>query len=46
MSWPTTPANESDVAQIDDLLHGKEEVVYGDGGYTGAHQHTRCKNIR
>lgn len=32
----TTPANESDVSQIDELLHGKEEVVHGDAGYTGA----------
>jgi IS5 family transposase len=32
----TTAANESDVAQIDDLLHGKEEVIHGDAGYTGA----------
>ncbi len=32
----TTPANESDVEQIDDLLHGKEEVVYADSGYRGA----------
>ena len=23
----TTPANEADVEQVDDLLHGKEEVV-------------------
>jgi transposase, IS5 family len=35
----TTPANESDVAQIDQLLHGKEKVVHGDAGYIGAHQH-------
>lgn len=32
----TTPANESDVAQIDQLLHGQEETVHGDAGYTGA----------
>ena len=32
----TTPANESDVAQIDDLLHGKEETIHGDAGYLGA----------
>ena len=41
----TTPAHESDVEQIDYLLHGKEKVVYGDSGYTGAHLHTRRKNI-
>ena len=32
----TTPANESDVAQVDQLLHGKEKVVHGDAGYIGA----------
>ena len=42
----TTPAHESDVAQIDDLLHGREEVVYGDSGYTGAQHHIRRKKLR
>jgi len=32
----TTPANESDVAQVAALLHGKEEQVYADSGYRGA----------
>jgi IS5 family transposase len=32
----TTPANESDVAQVDLLLHGKETTVHADAGYTGA----------
>jgi len=32
----TTPANEADVEQIADLLHGKEKVVHADAGYTGA----------
>lgn len=32
----TTAANESDVAQIEDLLHGEEELVHGDAGYLGA----------
>jgi IS5 family transposase len=35
----TTPANESDVAQIDDLLHGKEETIHGDAGYLGAQEY-------
>jgi IS5 family transposase len=35
----TTPANESDVAQVDQLLHGKEKVVHGDAGYIGAPEH-------
>jgi IS5 family transposase len=32
----TTPANEADVEQVADLLHGKEEEVYADSGYRGA----------
>jgi IS5 family transposase len=32
----TTPANEADVAQVDQLLHGKEKVVHADAGYIGA----------
>jgi IS5 family transposase len=32
----TTAANEADVEQVADLLHGKEEEVYGDSGYRGA----------
>ena len=32
----TTAANESDVGQIADLLHGKEEQVWADSGYPGA----------
>jgi IS5 family transposase len=32
----TTPANEADVEQIADLLHGKEEQVWADSGYRGA----------
>ena len=32
----TTAANESDVEQIADLLHGKEKQVWADSGYRGA----------
>jgi len=32
----TTAANESDVEQIADLLHGKEQRVWADSGYRGA----------
>ena len=32
----TTPANEADVEQVADLLHGKEEQVWADSGYRGA----------
>jgi IS5 family transposase len=32
----TTPANSADVTQAEHLLHGKEESVWADAGYTGA----------
>ena len=32
----TTAANEADVEQVADQLHGKEEQVWGDSGYRGA----------
>ncbi len=32
----TTAANESDVEQVADLLHGKERQVWADSGYRGA----------
>ena len=32
----TTAANEADVEQVADLLHGKEEQVWADSGYRGA----------
>jgi transposase, IS5 family len=35
-SVTTTAANEADVEQVADLLHGKEEHVYADSGYRGA----------
>jgi IS5 family transposase len=31
----TTPANAHDVTQAHALLHGKEEIVFGDSGYRG-----------
>ena len=34
----TTAANGTDVEQVADLLHGKEEYVYADSGYRGAHK--------
>lgn len=42
----TTPANEPDVEQVEDLLHGKEEVVHADAGYTGAQNHVGRKSLR
>lgn len=41
----TTPANEADVEVIDELLHGKEDVVYADAGYTGADKRVQRKNL-
>jgi IS5 family transposase len=32
----TTAANEADVQQVGDLLHGKEQEVWADSGYRGA----------
>jgi len=34
-SVAVTSANVADVTQVDKLLHGEENVVYGDAGYTG-----------
>jgi len=38
----TTPANTSDVTETDQLLHGQEEDIYGDSGYTGANKRAGC----
>jgi transposase, IS5 family len=40
-----TPANEADVEVVDELLHGKEEVAYGDAGYTGADKRVTRKKL-
>jgi IS5 family transposase len=32
----TTPANVSDVMEVDKLLHGQEQTVHADAGYQGA----------
>ncbi|WP_370307270.1 IS5 family transposase [Sinimarinibacterium flocculans] len=42
----TTPANEADIEVADELLHGKEEVVYADAGYTGADKRHARKRLR
>jgi hypothetical protein len=34
-SLTTTAANEHDITQTDQLLHGKEKRVWGDAGYCG-----------
>lgn len=42
----TTPADESDVAQVADLLHGREEEVYADSGYRGECKRVSCKDLK
>lgn len=44
----TTPANSADVTQAEHLLHGKEESVWADAGYTGADKREalRDRNIQ
>jgi hypothetical protein len=42
----TTPANEADVEQIEELLHGKEEVVHADAGYSGAQTRVERQGLR
>ncbi len=37
-SMSTTAANAHDVTETHHLLHGKEEVVWGDAGYQGVHK--------
>ena len=41
----TTPANAADVEMVDELLHGKEEVVHADSGYTSADQRVARQNL-
>jgi IS5 family transposase len=41
-----TAANEADIAVVDELLHGKEQVVYADAGYTGADKRVAKKNLQ
>jgi IS5 family transposase len=41
----TTPANEADIEVVDQLLHGKEESVHADAGYTGADKRVVSKKV-
>jgi transposase, IS5 family len=41
-----TAANESDVEQIADLLHGKEEYVWADSGYRGAQERVQREDLQ
>ena len=42
----TTAANEADVEQIADLLHGKEEHVWADAGYSGAQTRVEREDLQ
>jgi transposase, IS5 family len=42
----TTSANVADIDQAEDLLHGKEEVVHADAGYTGADKRVVRANLK
>jgi transposase, IS5 family len=42
----TTPANEADIEQVEELLHGKEEVAHADAGYSGADKRVERKGLR
>ena len=42
----TTAANEADVVQVADLLHGKEEQVWADSGYRGAQRHVNRDDLQ
>lgn len=39
----TTPANVADIAKTSELLHGEEEMVYADAGYTGIEKRDEVK---
>ncbi|PQJ96466.1 IS5 family transposase [Chromatium okenii] len=39
-----TAANEHDVTQVENILHGQEQKVFGDAGYTGADKREKVKN--
>lgn len=41
-----TAANVSDVTLTDALLHGKEDCVFGDSGYTGADKRAELSNCK
>ena len=42
----TTAANEADVEQVADLLHGKEDQVWADSGYRGAPKRIKRDNLQ
>lgn len=40
-----TAANVGDVTQVQHLLHGKEQEIYGDSGYTGADKRDELRDV-
>ena len=42
----TTAANEADVEQVADLLHGKEKQVWADSGYRGAQSRVEREELQ
>jgi IS5 family transposase len=45
-SITTTPANEHDITQVGKLLHGEEQRVWGDAGFTGIEKREEHKQRR
>jgi transposase, IS5 family len=45
-SVQTTPANEHDVTQAHKLVHGREQAVFGDAGYTGVEKREDTQHIK
>ena len=45
-SLATTAANEHDLNQAGNLLHGKEEFVFGDAGYQGAPKREELAEVK
>ena len=45
-SLETTAANEHDLNQAGNLLHGKEEFVFGDAGYQGAPKREELAGVK
>lgn len=41
----TTSANEHDITQLSELLHGEEGTVWGDAGYRGAEKRPELKDV-
>lgn len=41
----TTPAHVADIAKTAELLHGKEEIVFADAGYTGIEKRAEIQEL-